>query len=191
MKSGDANAPRSNKNAEHHAAVKLAELEQEVFQPVQSNFPIMAAIETDKQISVGTRRVLWEMKRDDQGYEVGANDYKATLWHDDHEHEAIDQWRRLRDFAGLSSVGKLDLQRALRIAARFFQIEELRRATVDALPTVETPKTINGAVETPPTSLPLRRGARPAVGQCRPSLERHPATLATWDRWVERIGDHG
>ena len=83
--------------AEHRAAVKFAELEQEVFQPEQSNFPITAAIETDEQTSVGTQRVLWEMKRDDQGYEVGANDYNATLWHDDHEHEAIDRWHRLRD----------------------------------------------------------------------------------------------
>ena len=79
--------------------------------------------------------MLWEMKRDDQGYEVGANDYKATLCRDDDGHEAIDRWRRLRKLAGLSGVGKLDPERALPFAARFFRMEKLRQATVDALPT--------------------------------------------------------
>ena len=140
--------------AEHHAAVKLSELEQEVFRPVQSNFPIMAAIETDEQISVGTQRVLWEMKRDDQGYEVGANDYKATLWHDDHEHETIDQWRRLRKLAGLSGVGKLDRARVA-ICGRFFRMEELRQATVDVLPIRRELSSQHR-----PTPAPPRRGAR-------------------------------
>jgi len=147
--------------AEYPAAVKLAELDHEIFPPITSNYPAALVIKDKEDATVGTRRVLWEMRLDDKGYEVGVNDYKARLWNqDDHDrwHDTIDTWHRLRRFAGLSTTEGLDLPRVLPIAGLFFGAEALRQATTEALPrhigetelpTSATPYCLNAARTAP------------------------------------------
>jgi hypothetical protein len=153
---------------ERPGAVKFYELIVELLQPARSSFPITAAIEAAEHVSVGTQRVA-----DD------AKDYKATLWDHDHDrwHDAIDRWHRLRAHVGLSKIGKLDLGRALPIAERFFQLEELRQAIIDALP-------IRPEFPTTATPYALHRCRMSAVYVDAPS--RDPGYLGPVGREVRR-----
>ena len=152
--------------AEPPAVVKLYELVLELIQPGRSNFPITAAIEADERVSVGTHREAGETK-----------DYRVKLWNEDDDHEAIDRWHRLRAYAGLSKSEKLNLACVPPIAERFFELEELRQAVIDALPT---------RPEFPTTATPyaLHRCRMSAVYVDAPS--RDPGYLGPVGREVRR-----
>lgn len=151
---------------ERPGAVKLYELVLELLQPGQSSFPFTAAIEADEQISVGTHRVADETK-----------DYRVKLWNEDEDYEVIDRWHRLRAYAGLSKSEKLDLRRGLPIAERFFELDELRQAVIDALP-------IRPEFPTTATPYALHRCRISAVYVDAPS--RDPGYLGSVGREVRR-----
>ena len=123
------------------STVKLLELYGRAFPQRASIWNAMVDAMSDEAVSVGTQRVLRTAKGWNNGYdEADRTDYRAGLWRDDYDHDAIDIWLRLR-----RSIDCADTFKEFILAfdgypldehlAWFFHKEGLRCATIDGLPT--------------------------------------------------------
>jgi hypothetical protein len=120
--------------------VKLIELHRRAFPQPGSNFSTMVDDMAKDAVDVGTQRVLRTAKGWDKGYdEADRTDYQAALWQDDYRYDSLDVWLRLRRSIDcpatfkefIVAFGGYPLEEHL---AWFFHKEDLRRATVDSLP---------------------------------------------------------
>ena len=121
--------------------VKLLELYRRAFPRRELIWSAMVDAMTDEAVSVGTQRVLRTAKGWNNGYdEADRTDYRAGLWHDDYDYDAIDVWLRLRRSIDCAATFKefidaLDGYPLDEHLAWFFHKEDLRCATIDGLPT--------------------------------------------------------
>lgn len=126
---GSTSDPFSSYNPGH---VKLAELYHRAFPQPRSNYGTMVAEYFDEAPSKGTQRIE-HIQRDRWGYELGTDDYRAKIAghrNDARQRNAVYQWRRLCQFAGLKDnepAGPEHEWLLKLVAGDFFQAEARRR----------------------------------------------------------------
>ena len=169
-KSDGADGSTSNQLSPYNPAhVKLAELYHRAFPQPRSSYGTMVSKYFDDAPSRGTQ-CIEHVQRDRWGYEIGTQDYRAKIaGHKDdaRQRNAVYQWRRLCQFAGLKDdepVGPEHEWLLKLVAEDFFRAEaRLRKANRFALELpasfYDAPWISSGYLDTPEIDAPVKFGA--------------------------------